>query len=358
MTENFHQPKEYDVVLGGRASAPADGVVLGGLERVKQMLTIGGVETKIDALLDAFEYGQSGLDLVIQALESQSKQVQEAACLLLQDSTEPRVKLALQAYNPYLFFECLCTLQMGLVKSLALSPERKTLVSVDDDSVIKVWDLQTQQVVHTHELASSRRAISVAIIPEHKILVIVNLQDFVEVWNLQTGQKISTTEQSPDGFWSVVISPERQTFASIGHCDGPDSFDFNLCDIQTGQIISSIEMPLANYWFRPIGTNEQILLTTRYDNNITLWDWETGQLIRTLKGHSDYANSAVIGSEQRFLVSGSADKTIIVWNLRTGQQLSTFNGHLSAITCIAVSLDGQTLVSGDADGAVKVWGVP
>ena len=116
MTENSHQPKEYDVVLGGRASAPADGVVLGGLERIKQMLTIGGVETKIDALLDAFEYGQSGLNVVIQALESQSKQVQEAACLLLQDSTEPRVKLALQAYNPYLFFECLCTLQMGLVE--------------------------------------------------------------------------------------------------------------------------------------------------------------------------------------------------------------------------------------------------
>ena len=231
-------------------------------------------------------------------------------------------------------------------------------MSVDDDSIIKVWSLQTQQVDHTHELALSRRAISVAITLEHKILVIVNLQDFVEVWNIQTGQKISTTEQSPDGFWSVVTSPDGQTFASIGHCDGPDSFDFNLWDIQTGRMISFIEMPLANYWFRPIGTNEQILLTTSYDNNITLWDWETGQLIRILKGHSNYVNSAVISSDKRFLVSGSADKSIMVWSLRTGYELSTLNGPSSSITSIAVSLDGQTLVSGDADGMVKVWRMP
>lgn len=103
MTENSNQPKEYDVVLGGRSSVPADGMVLGGLERVKQVLAIEGVEPQIDALLDALQYGQAGLDLVIQALESKSQEVQEAAYWLLQDSIEPRVKLALQASTPFSF---------------------------------------------------------------------------------------------------------------------------------------------------------------------------------------------------------------------------------------------------------------
>ncbi|MBN3889490.1 MAG: hypothetical protein HWQ43_10065 [Nostoc sp. JL31] len=44
--------------------------VLGGIERVKQLLAYGKVEQKIDALLDAFEYGEAGLDLIIEALKN------------------------------------------------------------------------------------------------------------------------------------------------------------------------------------------------------------------------------------------------------------------------------------------------
>lgn len=83
MTENSNQPEEYDVVLGSQVSTPTDSVVLGGLDRVKQILVIGEAEQKIDALMDAFQYSQQGLDLVIQALEDKSREVRAAAYLLL-----------------------------------------------------------------------------------------------------------------------------------------------------------------------------------------------------------------------------------------------------------------------------------
>ena len=89
------------------------------------------------------------MDLIIQALDDKSGKVQEAAYWLLQDRKDPRVKPVLQAYNPYLFFECLYTIDIGRVYSLALSPDGKILVSVDYDNTVKVWDLQTQQLIHT-----------------------------------------------------------------------------------------------------------------------------------------------------------------------------------------------------------------
>ena len=354
-----YQPAERVRCCTGRATAPADGVVLGGLERVKQALVNGAVEQRIDALLDAFQYGQLGLDLVIQALDDKSEKVQEAAYWLLQDSTEPRVKLALQAYNPYLFFECLCTTHMGPVRTLALSPERKTLVSVDvDTNTIKEWNLQTQQIIHTFEFDKTRSVIYAAITPDAQILVIANSGDFVEVWELQTGRKISTTTYSADSFASVVISSDGQTFANNGNSDDPDYIDFTLWDVWTGRAISGIEMHKPYRGVQPLGTNEQILITSHYDNNnIILWDWKLGQLIRMLKGHSAYVYSAVISSDERFLISGSLDKTIMVWNLQTGHELSTLTGHSSSVTRIAVSLDGQILVSGYEDGTVKVWGL-
>ncbi|MEH2167561.1 MAG: hypothetical protein V7K41_12965 [Nostoc sp.] len=50
-----------------------------GIERVKQLLTHGRVEQKIDALIDAFEYGEAGLDLIIKALQNSEVNVQETA---------------------------------------------------------------------------------------------------------------------------------------------------------------------------------------------------------------------------------------------------------------------------------------
>ncbi|MBA3921171.1 MAG: hypothetical protein H0X31_05455 [Nostocaceae cyanobacterium] len=53
------------MLLGNNSNTPVDDTMLGGLERVKQLLVHGKVEQKIDALLDAFEYGEAGLDLII-----------------------------------------------------------------------------------------------------------------------------------------------------------------------------------------------------------------------------------------------------------------------------------------------------
>ena len=69
---NPNQPRAYDVVLGSQAKAPLGGVVLGGLEGVKQRLSSGAVEYQLAALSEALKYGDAGLDLVIQALQNQA----------------------------------------------------------------------------------------------------------------------------------------------------------------------------------------------------------------------------------------------------------------------------------------------
>ena len=45
MSEN--QPREYDAVLGGDSQAPVDGVVLGGIEGIKQRLANPDINVKI-----------------------------------------------------------------------------------------------------------------------------------------------------------------------------------------------------------------------------------------------------------------------------------------------------------------------
>ena len=99
MTNNQNQPNQYDAVLGGNAPPPIHGAVLGGIEGVKRRLASSNVDAQIAALNDALNYDETGLKLVIQALEDNRRKVQKAAVKLLQDRKEPQVQSVLKNYK-------------------------------------------------------------------------------------------------------------------------------------------------------------------------------------------------------------------------------------------------------------------
>jgi hypothetical protein len=104
MTENPDRPKEFDAVLGGQAPDPdGNAAVLGGLEGVKRRLASASVEQRIAQLKEAIEYGAPGLDLVIQALKDEAKQVRWAAySLLCERSGQTPQTLAVDGYEQFL----------------------------------------------------------------------------------------------------------------------------------------------------------------------------------------------------------------------------------------------------------------
>ena len=98
MTNNPNEPRIDDAVLGGTAPAPAGGVVLGGIEGVKRRFASAFVEQRKTALVEALKYGEAGLDLAIAALNDRSKQVSNAAYLLLRNEDNPKIQQTLNTY--------------------------------------------------------------------------------------------------------------------------------------------------------------------------------------------------------------------------------------------------------------------
>ncbi|MBA3923349.1 MAG: HEAT repeat domain-containing protein [Nostocaceae cyanobacterium] len=107
MNNNPNQPKEFDGVLGGQVSPPLDGVVLGGLTGVKLRLQSTIIESRVAAVCEAINYGEAGLDLVIEALNDSNKEVQHFASKLLKKKGGVKAKQALLDYNPWIFFTTL-----------------------------------------------------------------------------------------------------------------------------------------------------------------------------------------------------------------------------------------------------------
>src|SRR6266568_4285519 len=197
----------------------------------------------------------------------------------------------------------------GSVRSVAISPDGHTLVSGSGDKTIKVWNLQSGELLRT--LAGhGDRVGSVAISPNGHTLV-SGIGDLTWEWNLQSGELLRAL--AGHGGWIdkrvlVAISPDGHTLVS--------------------------------------GSG---------DKTIKVWNLQSGKLLRTLTDHTEGENSVAISPDGHTLVSGSGDKTIKVWNLQNGELLHTFTGHTGSVYSVAISPDGHTLVSGSDDLTIKVW---
>jgi len=354
MTENQNQPKEYDAVLGTQNSAPIGSVILGGLEGVKSRLRNVDIEALIAALKEALNYGEAGLDLVIQAWQYESGKLKWAAYSLLRHREEARVKQALQEYNPWLNITCLYTLQQNVaITSIAINPNGRTFLSAGIRSPINIWDLHTGQLqpismkdFHVNSLVISQ---------DGKILVsrggTYGDDHKIKVWNLYTGQHKQTLKESTESVFSLVISPDGKTVAC-----GSEYSGINVWDLQTKQIIRTMSGH-SRYSVQAlaISSDGKTLVSGANDATIKVWDFEAGKLIHTFKKHLNSVESVAISPDGQTIVSGSTDKTIKVWNLQTKQLQFTLEGHSGWVYCVAISPDENTLVSCSRDKTIRIW---
>ncbi|OYD86682.1 hypothetical protein CDG77_33675 [Nostoc sp. 'Peltigera membranacea cyanobiont' 213] len=378
MPENQNQPREYDAVLGGQVTPPVAGVVLGGIDAVKQRLASVSLEQRIAALADALKYGEAGLELIIQTLTDVSPEIQlTAENLLFQHRIEPRVKQALQKYNPWLLFECLQTISghTDRVNTVAISPDGQTFVSggglefvSENGEVAKLWDLKTGHLLKT--LVGHLSYIQSIVFNPDGQSVFTSCCETIKLWNLQTGVQEDILTFAT--YANEVESPARiRLFPMSG---GIDSFAISpdghllvcrityqrmilVCDLQTRQQLRTLQRPHHGHHSHclAITPNKQILVDANDSNGIDIWNLETGELMRTLKAHSQPVLSIAISPDGETLVSGDNNNIIKVWSLPTGEEKFTINAQSGSILCVAISPDGQNLIGSCGDGTIKVW---
>jgi formylglycine-generating enzyme required for sulfatase activity len=110
-----NQPRKDDAVLGGK-NTPTNAAVLGGIQGVKSRLNPANpIEVKIAALKNALNYGEAGLDIVIQALqENPLIDMKVAAYQLLKEREETTIKLFLSEFPDIFDFDVITVNRKGL----------------------------------------------------------------------------------------------------------------------------------------------------------------------------------------------------------------------------------------------------
>ncbi len=140
--QNINKPKTDDVVVGKENISPVNSPVLGGIEGVKNRFNSPDIDTKIAALKEALNYGEAGLELVINALKQSDIEIRNQAYSLLRSRPEPTVQKILREilkqdkeYKHYRFLKYISNGKNQNITDNSTDKYYKILL-IDDSAVI------------------------------------------------------------------------------------------------------------------------------------------------------------------------------------------------------------------------------
>jgi WD40 repeat protein len=164
------------------------------------------------------------------------------------------------------------------IKSIAISPDEKTIASTEDNGQIKIWDLIYGKIKSTFTGHNIQFYEFIGVfIPDNNTLMSWNASTNrdVKIWNLQTGELKN-------------ISPKNQNL----------DLDSNLN-------------------FVKISSDGKKLITKAKDN-LQIWELATGQLKDTIKIQGDIL---AFSPDDRILLTRAEDKTTInIWQIPFGNK--------------------------------------
>jgi WD40 repeat protein len=245
------------------------------------------------------------------------------------------------------------------VTSCAWSPDGSTLASGSYDGILWLWDTQTGQLLHTWNPNSTtledyiglvaRRPASCAWSPNGSTLASVSQYNVLRLWDTQTGQLLHTLESHTSWITSCAWSPDGSTLAL-----GSFNHTLQLWNAQTGQLLhtwspNSTTLDDNSNWGTSCAWSPDGSTFASASRTLRLWDVHNGQLLHTLEGHIDEVTSCAWSPDGSTLASASQDGTLRLWDIhsRTSLALLALDDELTTCT---FHPNGNWLIAGGHKG--------
>lgn len=225
--------------------------------------------------------------------------------------------------------------------SLAYSPDGKRLASGGRNDPVRIWDLQTGQLIRT---LPDTWVWALAFSPDGNTLATGGSNKTIRLWDLQSGKELRQLKGHTATVKSVAFSADGATLAS-----GSDD-----ATVRAWKVADGVE--IANHKGHGFGVNavafadDKTVVSGSTDRTIRVW----GDKPQTINVPSGITGVAVLADKKTAITAGD-DGVLRVWDLATGKQAREWKGHADGVSHLSVSRDGKTLASTGGDKQIKLW---
>jgi WD40 repeat protein len=286
------------------------------------------------------------------------------------------------------------------VRSVAISPDGRTLASAGLDGTVRRWDITDPTApARLPLLRHSGSVYSVSFSPKGPLMATAGV-DGIRLWDItdpSAAVALSTVGQLTEPVSATVFDAAGTTLASAnwddkaylwditdpknikeqyrytGHEDNVTSVAFASTGrtLITGDIDKTVRLwdlpPPAlkvhgDVYSTDLDRTGRLLATGSGDWKARLWDVRSPyRPLATLDGHTHNVDAVVFAPRGAVLLTASFDGTAILWDIknpRHPRRLSTLaGGHTDGIVTAAFTPDGATVATGSRDGTVRLWDV-
>lgn len=246
--------------------------------------------------------------------------------------------------------------------SVAISPGGNVLASSSDDNRIRLWNLETNEIIERIDLLA-HRTLALAFSPSGDVLasgggVFARLGE-VLFWDPTSGAARGEPIELKHMVSDIAFSSSGgRLLIGGGAFLGPGELGrWNVAD---GEALEAVSERCGQIDTLATSPDESVVATAGYDMHIRLWSIESGELLDMWPGHTREITFLAFGPEGRMLVSAARDNTVRFWDLEDGGHEGVIydpygqrnDGQLMAL---ALSPDGKMLAIGRLDGAITLW---
>jgi hypothetical protein len=250
------------------------------------------------------------------------------------------------------------------VKALTFSPDAKRLISADS-LVIAAWNIETGKLLYTlHDQAEVR---TIAVTPDGKSLLTVDDKETGRFRDIVTGRTIHALDKAPMGLYN--FSPDGTTLVAMALMQ---VILWNTKTWQTTPINLQMQLEFFPVAFSPDSAR---LAFSAYEHTVYVYDTRTGHEIKAVKGAAGGVGSLWFSSDGKALTAMDNDQRgdmadnhigLTTWDTTSWQAIGSINlSGGNYVQQANLSSTGNTFVLNDQliqieayARTIKVWKFP
>jgi len=155
---------------------------------------------------------------------------------------------------------------------------------------------------------------SVAISPDGKTLASGSWDHSIRLWDGLTGKERQTLKGHTSSVYSVAFSPDGKTLAS-----GSEDYSIRLWDAVTGKERQALKGHTSSVYSVAFSPDGKTLTSVSHDHTIRLWDVEVRSGKRVARGPGSRVESMAFLPGKGALVSMAQDGKVWKWDIVTGK---------------------------------------